>query len=178
MIAARVTRRLKGLDCDPLKRLDLSHCSLVSLSKTKVRLNAFSRRFARTIYQSWRVQILDYIHVIRSLDLSRNLLSLFPPEIWRLECVEEINVSHNRLASIDLPTLEFTEAKIVGANLLHTVCWRCRTLDLEDNRLTAFPDALAQLPKVRTSHDLLIRILSRACAKKEGFMGFSFFTAS
>jgi Leucine-rich repeat (LRR) protein len=129
-----------GSPQDANRILDLSSCGLVTLTKTKVwSVFCIDSIACLLIFRSF--QILCHSAKIRRLNLSKNSLLIFPPEIWQLECLEEVIISHNQLSSISLPV-------VPGKGAQPALCFRLKTADLSFNAFTLFPEALLQLPKV------------------------------
>ena len=112
-----------------LRHLDLSENRLVSLPAELAaclhlqHLDLFDNRFAE-----WPEVVLE-LRELQWLDLARNLLSLLPRLDGRLPALGELDLSGNRLSSVDALTALAALTR----------------LQLDDNRITRFPDALDAL---------------------------------
>jgi Leucine-rich repeat (LRR) protein len=146
----RIKRWQEGSPQDANRILDLSACGLITLTKTKVWSSCSANHIVWFLmFKSF--QILYHSANIRRLNLSKNSLLTFPPEIWQLECLEEVVLAHNQLSSIVLPV-------VPGKGAQPALCFRLKSIDLSFNAFTLFPEALLQLPKVMplSIHDTFV----------------------
>jgi len=83
---------------------------------------------------------LPDIHVasplLRVLDLSKNGLAVFPPQLWALQSLEILNLAENHISAIDACVGGRGEG-VGQAQML-----RCASCDLSRNRLTSSPAVL------------------------------------
>jgi len=83
---------------------------------------------------------LPDIHVaaplLRVLDLAKNGLAVFPPQLWALQSLEILNLAENRISAIDA----CVDGKGEGVGQAQML--RCASCDLSRNRLTSSPAAL------------------------------------
>lgn len=85
--------------------------------------------------------------VVKAVNLSKNVLTEVPLELFCLPSVTEINLSHNKLTV--LPTNPYTCLK---ASLCGWDCKFLEVLNLSHNRLNELPSCLWMLPNLKELH--------------------------
>ena len=90
---------------------------------------------------------------LKSLDLSRNLLSALPDEIGMLDQLQQLNLQQNRLSSLpwSIGYLTSLVELQLGHNQINSIpddiskCTALKTLDVRNNKLTALCEGLCDL---------------------------------